>query len=263
MRKHKTHQEYIESLGGPLDIDAFLADADRKAKKVKAKDIIDQSGVSESNLARLTGWIKAHDAAMITAFRGEQRHCTHDCYTDNWPRGKEFSLEENSQRNYELQSILNKAGFGVTDVDGSYIEGYGSDSPKEVRENSFFVVNLTDTPKFSKIIQVLGERYCQDSVLIMPKGKEAYLLGTNHSPYPGYGKKATKPYFKPGKEAEFMSRIRGRPFHFIESLQIFANIGNAGKAHASRIATPVMEELGIEVGWLDQLKRDKKRIARI
>ena len=62
-----------------------------------------------------------------------------------------------ARRNNELQAILFKAGFGVTDVDGSYIEGYNSDSPSEVRENSFFVVNLTDTPKFVKIIQVLGK----------------------------------------------------------------------------------------------------------
>ena len=256
MRKHKTHQEFIESLGGPLDIDKFLAGAE----KIKAKAIIDElpADVRESNLSRLTHWMQAHDAAILTAFRGEMRKCAHDCYTDKWPKGKEFTLEENTQRNNELQAILFKAGFGVTDVDGSYIEGYNSDSPSEVRENSFFVVNLTDTPKFVKIIQVLGERYCQDSVLIIPKAKGAFLLGTNLAAFPGHGNKVSLPTFKPGKEAEFMSRIHGRPFHFIESLEIFKNIGNAGKAHWSRVATPIMEELGIEVGWLNQLNRGNK-----
>ena len=66
--------------------------------------------------------------------------------------------------------------------------------------------------------QELGEKYCQDSVLCIPRGAEgAFLLGTNNAEFPGYGKKVKVGKVKYGEEAEFMTRTRDRPMTFAES----------------------------------------------
>ena len=67
-------------------------------------------------------------------------------------------------------------------------------------------------PEFVEQIINLGKRYCQDSVIIVPKGEEAYIYGTNKGEYPGLDQQETLGKFMGGKTGEFMSRISGRPF---------------------------------------------------
>ena len=107
----------------------------------------------------------------------------------------------------------------MTRIDGTYIEKFNTEAAKEVKEDSFFAVNLSDDPAFIDNIKNLGERFCQDSVLIVPRGgKGAYLYGTNDSEFPGYGESFDSGDFKGGEEAEFMSRVGGRPYTFGEEL---------------------------------------------
>jgi hypothetical protein len=172
--------------------------------------------IAESSLSRLHKHIAGHDTAIITAYRNDPSS-PEGCATDIPASEEENPAGTNKERNRELKATLLKNGYGVTRVDGSYIENFDNPATrKEVSEESFFVVNLKDDPSFGGKIEELGQIFCQDSVLIIPQGgEEAYLLGTNDS-FPGFGQKESVGGFKGGEEAEFMSRVRKRPFVFKE-----------------------------------------------
>lgn len=86
-------------------------------------------------------------------------------------------ITTNKLNNRDLKAILLSNGCGVAAVDRSFIENYSV----EVNENSLFVVDLKDSDFFNTIIN-LGKKYCQDSVLLLPKGcKEAHLYDTRVS----------------------------------------------------------------------------------
>ena len=67
-----------------------------------------------------------HDSAVLTAFRNE------------------YSNKENYERNRELKANLLSMDYGVTKVDGSYIENFETPQAVEVSEQSFlFQIELT------------------------------------------------------------------------------------------------------------------------
>ena len=138
-------------------------------------------------------------------------------------------------------------GYGVTRVDGSYIENFDDmDNRKEVSEESFFVVNLKDDSNFNNNIVKLGQKFCQDSVLLIPQGGDgAFLLGTNES-WPGLGEKEPVGAFEGGKEAEFMSRVKGRPFVFkeVHKQETWDQLGVNARYTVSKIAKRVLNEEG-------------------
>ena len=141
--------------------------------------------INEAGLAKIRQDMLDFDTAFITAFRGD------------------------------INYLLGR-GYGIKNVQGSYIENFGSldpaKIPREVKENSYFVVNLKNDPQFFDEIVDLGKRYCQDSVILVPKGGEAFIHGTNRGVYPGLDQKETIGQFMGGETGEFMSRIGGRPF---------------------------------------------------
>jgi hypothetical protein len=163
-----------------------------------------------------------YDTAFITAFRGDINDKSMCVYTP--PSEEELSErdkmgkrgESNKRNNKELSAFLLSQGYGVKNVQGSYIENFGSIDPekvpREVKEASFFVTNLKDDPHFFEELINLGKRYCQDSVILVPKGEEGYIYGTNKGKYPGLDQKETVGKFMGGETGEFMSRVGGRPF---------------------------------------------------
>ena len=170
--------------------------------------------VNESSLSRLHQHTQEHDTAIITAHRNDPEDAT-GCLealpeTDN----------DNNARNRILKGALLRADLGVTTIDGSYVENFEDPDPLkrvEVSEESFFVVNLKDTSSFVDEVKKLGELFCQDSILIIPRGgSNAYLLGTNNTSFPGLGNEVPVGAYTAGTEAEFMSRVRRRPFTFKE-----------------------------------------------
>ena len=177
--------------------------------------------INEAGLARVRQDMLDYDTAFITAFRGDINDKSMCVYTppseeelsERAKRGKRSA--SNRKNNRELRSFLLDRGYGVKNVQGSYIENFGSIDPKkvprEVKESSFFVVNLNDDPDFLEEIVNLGKRFCQDSVILVPKAEEGYLYGTN-KPYPGLDVAVAVGAFMGGETAEFMSRIGGRPF---------------------------------------------------
>jgi len=203
--------------------------------------------IAESSLSRLHKHISEHDTAIITAYRNDPT-APEGCTTDIPAVGveEEDSSTANKERNRELKASLLKSGYGVTRVDGSYIENFDNPATrKEVSEESFFVVNLEDDPSFAGKIEELGQVFCQDSVLIIPHGgEEAYLLGTNDS-FSGFGQKEPVGGFKGGEEAEFMSRVRKRPFVFkeIRLQETYSNLSRNAKWAVTKISERVAKNV--------------------
>ena len=113
--------------------------------------------------------------------------CNPVLYALKHEHGYEFSKSDNKKRNSELKASLLYLGYGVTDIHRNYIE---EDSYKEGAEESFFVVNKNNDPKFFDTIFKLSEYYNQDSFLYKDvNDKNAYLIGTNASYFPGYKNK--------------------------------------------------------------------------
>jgi len=166
--------------------------------------------LTETGLSRVRKHIMEHDCAILTGFR-EDATDRSNCTEKAIEAGEE---DTNMSRNRELKANLLRSGYGVTKVAGTWVEDYGLASAKEHQEKSLFVVNLEDDPMFIESMVDLGERYCQDAVLIIPEhGKGAYLIGTNNSEFPSYGVKVDQGDIKFGEEdTEFKTRVGGRPF---------------------------------------------------
>lgn len=190
--------------------------------------------LTEKSLTRIKHFVDKHDIAIITAFRSSNTY------------------KENTTLNKELLSVLLKFKYGVTKIDGSYIEDYASENEKEVKEHSFFVVNINDDPNFYDNLFSLGKRYNQDSVLIKLKTQEdAYLIGTNDSDFPGYKEKFKIGMAKLGFGGQFFSRVKGRPFIFTENVVdwntkemiLFEQHNNSSKYIIDKISEKVIQRL--------------------
>lgn len=195
--------------------------------------------LNESSISRTYEHILNHETAFITAHRGNTKDTT-KCMPDH------STTLDNFERNRQMKAVLFEKGYGVTDVDGTYVEDFGTKAANEVREDSFFVVNLNDDPRFKDVIVGLGEHYCQDSVLYVPRGGEqSFLIGTNNADFPGYGNEEETGEFIGGKEGEFMTRVgkSKRPIKFAEGLETKAKMQNNTKFLVSRLAKQVIKEM--------------------
>lgn len=173
----------------------------------------------ESSLSRIHAKLDRRVSGTISAFRGERTY------------------NENMQFHRVLRARLVKLGYDVTEIAGSYTENYGSEDANEVSERSLFVTCRDDNCENleNDLIQ-LGKEFGQDSVLIKPVGKPAYLVGTREGgSFPEYGK--TEPVGKPkmGKTAEFMSRVRNRPFTFESATPVLPPVSMSGKMALQKI----------------------------
>ena len=97
--------------------------------------------LNEGGLSRVYDHIMEHDSAILTAFRNE------------------YSNEDNFKRNRELKARLMTAGYGVTKMDGSYIENFETPRAIEVSERSLFASNRKDDPGLIDNITDLSEEY--------------------------------------------------------------------------------------------------------
>lgn len=165
--------------------------------------------VNESSLSRVWKHATEHDSGTISAFR----------YAEHCGDGKVYSKSMNKSRNAKLKSKLLSMGYGVTKIDGVYIENYKSDDERHVREESFLVIDMKDSGKLRKDLIALGKEFDQDSITYCQPSGAYVLISTNTCPkgYPGNGKvgvtiKLGKSMF--GKKGEFHSTVNGRPFVF-------------------------------------------------
>lgn len=165
--------------------------------------------IKESSLSRVWSQVTKHDSGTISAFR----------YAKDCGNGEVYSKNENMKRSTQLKSKLLSMGYGVTRIDGVYIENYKTPNAKPVKEVSFLVVDLKDTGNLKKDLIKLGTYFEQDSITYSKPNGEYYIVSSNKCPdgYPGNGsigvsQKLGKPMF--GKDGEFHSKVNGRPFVF-------------------------------------------------
>tara|TARA_R110001583_G_scaffold14076_1_gene59380 strand:+ start:795 stop:1409 length:615 start_codon:yes stop_codon:yes gene_type:complete len=193
--------------------------------------------LNESSLSRVYQHIAEHDAAIISASRNDIFN-TEKC-TDR-ALGAEPG-DTNMLRSRNLKAMLLSMGYGVTKMRGSYIEDFDTPQAVEVGEDSLFVVNLSDQENFFNQIISLGEKFCQDSVLLIPRGGVgAFLHGTNKSEFPGYGDRIVVGNLKLGEEEEFMTRTQGRPFTFTEQLQTYRGLSRNERIAVKSIAKKLL-----------------------
>jgi hypothetical protein len=185
------------------------------------------NSLNESSINRIVHWLNTHSVAMLTSDRNRLTNIhihsgdkpNENIYTRTLvdiPLNSKYTSNQKLNRRNILNAYLLKKGYGVTEVIGSYIEGLGGElTQKENVEKSFFVVNLDDNQNFKSDIFRIGEWFNQDSILYKPRDSEnAYLIGTNDSSFPSYGKEEMVGVFKPKVVAKFMTRIKNAGFIF-------------------------------------------------
>jgi hypothetical protein len=177
----------------------------------KLTEIANQVGsmLDEGSLSRLWKHTTERNIGMLTAYRGR------------------YPVSENRKRNALLQADIRAAGFGFFRVEGHYIEGYGSEVSKDVKEQSFLVIGEKgdDNGKLKGFLKKCGAKYNQDSVFYKSFDNKGMLIGTqskdedgNTVDFPGFGKEYTVGEFHPMKMGQFYSKMKGKPFVF-ESYQ--------------------------------------------
>lgn len=198
-----------------------------------SEDVNRKHVIKESSLSRLYEYAQKFDCAIISASRGNPADST-NCAGDQLPnvddvygssnakpgqnrrKTKKYSI--NRVNTMQLDADLKAFGYVVVPVRGAYLEELSPQVHRRVSENSFFVVNAEEDTQFFGNLADLGIKYCQDSVLLSPKGaKSAYLIGTNKAEWPGFGNEIRLGRLfagEPEGEQQFHTRVSDRPFSF-------------------------------------------------
>lgn len=165
--------------------------------------------LSESILSRLYRQNIEHDCGALTAWRK----------TD--PHGVPYTRAEKDARNRSLRAKLVSKGYSITAIHGVYPEvnpKTGKEEPS--KEESYFVVDIKNGGHLEHDLRELGALFDQDSILFIPRGAvekkaQATLIGTNHTGWPGLGKRMP---FERGRfgytSPIYTSFVNGRPFIF-------------------------------------------------
>ena len=137
---------------------------------------------------------------MITAFRDDPDD-DEECVMDLQPVEGNSPNQKNMVRNRDLEATLTSFRYGVTEVQGTYIENYKEEECYRSKGAKFFCRTTTkDDPKFFANLEMLAQKFCQDSVLLIPQGGEgAYLKGTNNA-WPGLGSVSRSDHLQQAKK---------------------------------------------------------------
>jgi len=166
-------------------------------KNPKGKKRFSEELVSETSLTRVMSKSEKGGMAIMSAQRGDK------------------SKAENKARSRQLERDIRGAGLpGPTKVSGRYTENPGTSQERKVGETSHIVTpGKMGKRKFKKVIEKLGKKYDQDSVLIQRKpGGGATLKGTSDTSFPGEGKNVKIGSMKPGRTGEFDTRVKNKTF---------------------------------------------------
>lgn len=173
--------------------------------------------LNESSIKRMLHWLKNCDCAFITAFRNELKdirdiNSTYLGPNKNWKEGKQFTHEENRQKNKLLVAELLQLGYGVTKIKGVYPEGMEG----ETSEESYLVVNRNNDENFLDNLLRISEYYNQDSIYYKEKGQtEGHLIGTNNCDWPEYHEKSDGSEIQTDTASNYMSRLGNKAFSFV------------------------------------------------
>lgn len=159
--------------------------------------ILEANSLSETSLTRVMSKSQKGGMAIMSAQRGDK------------------SKKENEARSKQLVKDVRGAGLpGPTNVSGRYTENPGTPQETKVGEKSHVITpGKKGKKKFKKVIEKLGKKYNQDSVLIQRKpGGSATLKGTSKTSFPGEGKNVSIGGMKPGRTGEFDTRVKNKTF---------------------------------------------------
>ena len=182
-------------------------------------NVITSGRLDESSINRMLQWLKDCDCAFITAFRKELKDVRDMDATylgpdekNKWQVGKQFTHEENRQKNKLMVAELLQLGYGVTKVKGIYPEGMKDESSEE----SYLVVNRNNDANFLNNLLRISEYYNQDSLYYKERGKtKGNLIGTNSCGWPEYHQKGEDSELKTGTASNYMSRMGNKAFSFV------------------------------------------------
>ena len=161
--------------------------------------------LNEASISRLWKHTQERNIGIVTAFRGR------------------YTKQENLKRNAQLRNDIRAAGYGFYTIEGHYIEGYGSEASKDVKEQSFLVIGDKgdDSGRLKGFLKKAGAKYNQDSIFYKKFDDTAVLIGTkskdedgNAVTFPGKNTEFTVGKFQPMKMGQFYSKMRGKPFVF-------------------------------------------------
>ena len=159
--------------------------------------ILEANSLSETSLTRVMSKSQKGGMAIMSAQRGDK------------------SKEENKARSKQLEKDVRGAGLpGPTKVSGRYTENPGTPQETKVGEKSHVITpGKKGKKKFKKVIEKLGKKYNQDSVLLQRKPSgPATLKGTSKTSFPGEGKNVKIGTMKPGRTGEFDTRVKNKTF---------------------------------------------------
>ena len=166
-----------------------------------------QEQLHESSLSRIWQYTQNYNMGIATAFRGA------------------LPLEENKQRNRQLEKDIRAAGFGFVKVTGFYIENPGTPEETKVKEESYVVVTKkTDDNKLKDFLKKEGQKFDQDSVLYKGADDKAVLIGTAEGRWPGLDKEEVVGDWKPNVVGQFYTKLRGHGTFVFESFDEPSNI---------------------------------------
>lgn len=169
-----------------------------------------EKNVNESSITRLMRHNEEHDCVCMTAYRSNREK-------DDSGVHKRKARVSNQKANAALGAVLRRYGYNVTKVVGKYPE---EDGQADVKENSWFVVNVNDDSDFVDVCADLAEADEQDSILVMPRGsfssgKGCYLYGTNpNGSWPKYHEKKMTDGISVNGDSPFETRISGKRYSF-------------------------------------------------
>ncbi len=183
----KSHEDYSKKLKPG---ETYMDFAKRKARK-------EEYDLSETSLTRVMSKSQKGGRAIMSAQRGDK------------------SSSENKARSKQLEKDVRGAGLpGPTKVSGRYTENPGTPQETKVGEKSHVITpGKKGKKKFKKVIEKLGKKYNQDSVLLQRKPSgPATLKGTSKTSFPGEGKNVKIGTMKPGRTGEFDTRVKNKTF---------------------------------------------------
>lgn len=212
--------------------------------------------LNEMTLSKFMELQKNRSFGCITAFRDTRT--VNDKVITN-------TTEYKRQLNRQLISDLRARGYDTSiRFRGTYIENYGTENEKEVKEDVILVLSVAKneeepieetSERLKKDLMNLGEKYNQDSILFKPYNDPfAYLIGTSKTcEFPEYHDEISVGRFHPKAIGEFYSRMRKTPFVFSHELDVPALKAKRDQQHKELLGLNVLES--VEVIALKKLDR--------
>jgi len=88
----------------------------------------------------------------------------------------------------ELKAFLLKSGYGVASVKGTYVGRYIKDGGAGIKGDNYFIVNLNNDGDFFNKLEKLRKYFCQEAILIIPKGNNITTKLEQYNDYSRMGR---------------------------------------------------------------------------